>query len=131
MDEFLAKSDSPYCKNLAETANVVGKTAFKMFLGIDCNVQVVTQVHNPPTSFSLILRDNPLSLFVELPDKYKKTLQYTILYCGVVRGALEMLNYKVVCTLIKSTLSGDDVDEIRVDLKQVLQDGAGEDYQEE
>ena len=48
-----------------------------------------------------------------------------------MRGALEMLNYKVVCTLIKSTLSGDDVDEIRVDLKQVLQDGAGEDYQEE
>lgn len=127
VDEFLAKSNAPYCKNLEETANVLGKTAFKMFLGINCDVQI----YNPPTSFSLILHDNPLSLFVELPDNYKDTLQYTILYCGVIRGALEMLNYKVECTLIKSTLRGDDVDEIKVDLKNILQDGAGEDYQEE
>ena len=49
----------------------------------------------------------------------------------MIRGALEMLNYKVDCSLVKSTLRGDDVDEIKVDLKSVLQDGAGEDYHEE
>ena len=79
----------------------------------------------------MILQENPLSLFVELPEEYKDTLQYTIIYCGVIRGALEMLNYKVDCTLVKSTLRGDDVDEIKVDLKSVLQDGAGDDYHEE
>jgi hypothetical protein len=126
VDEFLAKSNVPYCKTLEETANVLGKTAFKMFLGVSCGV-----VHHSAKCFSLVLEDNPLSLFVELPDEYKDTLQYTIIYCGVIRGALEMLNYKVDCTLVKSTLKGDDVDEIKVDLKSVLQDGAGEDYHEE
>ena len=126
VDEFLAKSNVPYCKNHEETANVLGKTAFKMFLGINCDVQ-----QQSATSFSLILHENPLCLFVELPDEYKDTLQYTIIYCGVIRGALEMLNYKVECTLVKSTLKGDDFDEIKVDLKSVLQDGAGEDYHEE
>mmetsp|Transcript_11069 Transcript_11069/g.20481 ORF Transcript_11069/g.20481 Transcript_11069/m.20481 type:complete len:189 (+) Transcript_11069:94-660(+) len=126
VDEFLAKSNAPYCKSLEDTAQVVGKTAFRMFLGINCDVQ-----QHSPTNFSLILQENPLSLFVELPENYKETLQYTILYCGVIRGAMEMLNYKVECSLVKSTLRGDDVDEIKVDLKQVLQDGAGDDYKEE
>ena len=126
VDEFLAKSNAPYCKTLEETAQVLGRTAFKMFLGINCDVQQTT-----PTTFSIILNENPLTLFVELPDNYKDTLDYTILYCGVIRGALEMLNYKVECALVKSMLRGDDVDEIKVDLKQVMQDGAGEDYHEE
>ena len=34
VDEFLAKSNAPYCKSLTETAEVLGKTAFRMFLGI-------------------------------------------------------------------------------------------------
>jgi hypothetical protein len=97
-----------------------------MFLGINCDVQQQT-----PTTFSVLLQENPLTLFVELPEEYKDTLEYTNLYCGVIRGALEMLNYKVECTLVKSTLRGDEVDEIKVDLKQVLQDGAGDDYKEE
>lgn len=127
VDEFLAKSNQAVvCNNLEETANVLGKTAFKMFLGINCDIQ-----HHSAKCFSLILNENPLTLFVELPEEYKGTLQYTILYCGVIRGALEMLNYKVECTLVQSTLAGDDVDEIKVDLKSVLQDGAGDDYHEE
>mmetsp|Transcript_24693 Transcript_24693/g.68184 ORF Transcript_24693/g.68184 Transcript_24693/m.68184 type:complete len:189 (-) Transcript_24693:1696-2262(-) len=126
VDEFLAKSNVGVCNSFEETANVLGKTAFKMFLGINCDVQ-----QHSAKSFSLIMHENPLTLFVELPDEYKETLQYTILYCGIIRGALEMLNYKVDCALVKSTLKGDDVDEIKVDLKSVLQDGAGEDYHEE
>ena len=126
VDEFLAKSNAAHCRSLRDTAQVLGKTAFKMFLGIDCDVQV-----HSPTQFSLTMSENPLCLFVELPENYKETLQYTILYCGIIRGALEMLNYKVECTLVKNTLKGDDVDEIKVDLKQMLQDGAGDDYKEE
>jgi hypothetical protein len=68
---------------------------------------------------------------VELPDNYKEELDYSILYCGVIRGAMEMLNYKVDCQFVKSPLRGDDIHEIKVELKQVLMDGAGEDYQEE
>lgn len=126
VDEFLAKSNAPYCKSLGETADVLGKTAFKMFLGITADVH-----HHTATTFSIVFQENPLSLFVELPDSYKDQLEYNILYCGVIRGALEMLNYKVECTFIKSPLKGDDFHEIKVDLKQVLQDGAGDDYKEE
>ncbi|VEU34448.1 unnamed protein product [Pseudo-nitzschia multistriata] len=126
VDEFLAKSDVAVCKSFEETSNVLGKTAFKMFLGANCDVH-----QHSAKSFSLIMHENPLTVFVELPDEYKETLQYTIVYCGVIRGALEMLNYKVDCTLVKSTLKGDDVDEIKVDLKSVMQDGAGDDYHEE
>ena len=126
VDEFLAKSNAPYCKTLDETADVLGKTAFKMFLGINVDV-----THHSPTSFSLLFQDNPLALFVELPDNYKDQLDYSILYCGIIRGALEMLNYKVECTFVKSPLKGDDIHEIKVELKQVLQDGAGDDYKEE
>ena len=145
VDEFLAKAqtiNTPlyYCKTLAETAQVLAKTAFKLFLGITADVQQHTA-----TTFSILFQENPLSLFVELPDHYKgvsssgnsgaatteQGLEYNILYCGIIRGALEMLNYKVECTFVKSPLRGDDIHEIKVDLKQVLQDGAGDDYKEE
>lgn len=126
VDEFLAKSNAPYCKSLTETAEVLGKTAFRMFLGIAVDVE-----HSSPSSFSLQFTENPLSLFVELPDQYKEDLEYSILYCGVIRGALEMLNYKVECQFVKSPLRGDDIHEIKVDVKQVLVDGAGDDYHEE
>jgi len=125
VDEFLAKSNAPACKTLAETAEVLTRTAMKMFLGISADVQQHTA-----TTFSIFFLENPLTMFVELPEEYKD-LEYSILYCGVIRGAMEMLNYKVECTFVKSPLKGDDTHEIKVDLKQVLQDGAGEDYQEE
>lgn len=126
VDEFLAKSSALYCQNLSDTAEVLGKTAFRMFLGIAVDVHIHS--HN---SFSLLFQDNPLALFVELPEQYVHSLEYNILYCGVIRGALEMLNYKVECLFTKSPLKGDDIHEIRVDLKQVLYDGAGDDYKEE
>ena len=125
VDEFLAKSNAPYCKTLAETAEVLGKTAFRMFLGIPVDI-----VMHSPVSFSLLFQDNPLSLFVELPEQYKN-LEYSILYCGIIRGSLELLNYKVECAFLKSPLKGDDIHEIKVELKQVLADGAGDDYKEE
>ena len=115
VDEFLAKSNAPYCRNLAETAEVLGKTAFRMFLGISAEVVLHNQaapeapsaageVESPVTSFSLVFQENPLSLFVELPANYAQDLEYNILYCGVLRGALEMLNYKVDCTFVRSPL---------------------------
>ena len=127
VDEFLAKSNNaPTCKTFAETAEVLAKTALKMFLGISADLQQHTA-----TTFSILFQENPLTMFVELPEEYKDILEYSIVYCGAIRGAMEMLNYKVECTFVKSPLRGDDIHEIKVDLVQVLQDGAGEDYQEE
>mmetsp|Transcript_6614 Transcript_6614/g.14977 ORF Transcript_6614/g.14977 Transcript_6614/m.14977 type:complete len:204 (-) Transcript_6614:79-690(-) len=141
VDEFLSKADvagmgvATQCQNLRDTAEVVAKIGFKMFLGIQCEVGGFSQDQR---SFSIYLQDNPLSTFVELPpgdeqsggDDLRK-LKYSNLYCGVIRGALEQVNLKVECSILRDTLKGDEVNEIRVELKEVLADGAGDDYKEE
>ena len=41
-------------------------------------------------SFSIVLPHNPLHDFVELPEEYQG-LNYSQVLCGVIRGALEMV----------------------------------------
>ena len=41
--------------------------------------------------FSLIIDQNPLTDFVELPEDHPNLL-YSNLICGVIRGSLEMVN---------------------------------------
>ena len=63
------------------------QVAFKMYLGI------VPKVENWSVSnreFSLILDHNPLVDFVELPEEHR-SLWYSNILCGVIRGALEMV----------------------------------------
>ena len=46
----------------------------------------------PGSYFSLILDENPLAEFVELPDEaLQGGLWYSNVLCGVIRGALEMV----------------------------------------
>ena len=44
--------------------------------------------------FSLVLEENPLADFVELPDdgKAQDELWFSNILCGVLRGALEMVS---------------------------------------
>ena len=144
VDELLSKADvagvglssTTQCQNLRDTAEVVAKVGFKMFLGIQAEVGGYSQDQR---SFSIYLQDNPLATFVELPpagdEQYNgedlRKLKYSNLYCGVIRGALEQVNLKVECNIVRDTLKGDELNEIRVELKEVLADGAGDDYKEE
>lgn len=50
--------------------------------------------------------------FVELPPQYSGLL-YSNILCGVIRGALEMVQMKVSCRSVRDVLRGDDVNEIR------------------
>lgn len=141
VDEFLSKAEvsglgmSVMCTNLRDTAEIVAKIGFRMFLGIQAEVGGYSQDQK---SFSIYLQENPLTTFVELPsgdetfgsDDLRK-LKYSNLYCGVIRGALEQVNLKVDCSIVRDTLKGDELNEIRVELKEVLSDGAGDDYKEE
>jgi trafficking protein particle complex subunit 3 len=90
IDEFLSKSNIAHCSNYRETADVIAKVAFKMFLGITCEV---TNWNQESTVFSLLLPSadqNPLIEFVELPPQYAD-LCYCNIVCGVIKGALEMI----------------------------------------
>lgn len=116
IDEFLAKAQVGPCSSFTETAEVIAKVGFKMFLGVTAEVAGATS-----TEFSLQLAENPLAEFVELPEQYSG-LAYSNMLCGVLRGALEMVQMRVECTLTKDALWGDDVTEIRVVLKEMMEE---------
>lgn len=59
-----------------------------MFLGV---TPVVTNWSAAADEFSLILDNNPLADFVEVPDGLEGLL-YSNILCGVLRGALEMVS---------------------------------------
>ncbi|BBH01927.1 Transport protein particle component [Prunus dulcis] len=71
------------------------------------------------TCCSIVLEDNPLVDFVELPDTCQG-LYYCNILSGVVRGALEMVSMKTEISWIRDMLRGDDAFELQVKLlKQV------------
>ena len=118
VDEFLSKAQIKKCKNLQETAELIARVGFKMFLGVEG--QVKTWLDD--TTFCLDLANNPLNDFVELPPHFKGKLHYCNILCGIIRGALEMIQLRVTCQYTKSVLDGDDCDQIKVSLEEVLED---------
>ncbi|OQR98166.1 trafficking protein particle complex subunit 3 [Achlya hypogyna] len=127
IDEFLAKSGVSACADFKDTAEVIAKVAFKMFLGI--NVDVAST--DMPSVCSLVMYENPFSEFVELPPQAHGVLSYSNILCGVLRGALEMVQMRVEAKFTKDTLQGDDVTEIRLELKGMIEEAMGDEYKEE
>lgn len=126
VEEYLAKVAGDACADLKETAEAVGRTAFKMFLGISADVG---RWAADGRSFSIVLHENPLSESAELPAD-RQDLVYCNVLCGVIRGALEAVGLDVSATYARDTLKGDEVDEIRISLNSVLEaSGFGEEYQ--
>ncbi|GAB4815290.1 hypothetical protein N2152v2_002336 [Parachlorella kessleri] len=113
IDEYLARSKTTRCSDFRETAERIAKVGFKMFLNVTATV---TNWNQDGTECSLILEDNPLTDYVELPEQLGN-LKYCNLLCGVLRGALEMVNIDVECTFVKDMLRGDDVYEMRLKLQ--------------
>ncbi|EIE20894.1 TRAPP I complex [Coccomyxa subellipsoidea C-169] len=112
IDEFLAKSKTGKCVDFRDTADKIAKVGFKMFLNTSA---AVANWNADSTECSLILEDNPLTDFVELPESYSGLIYCNVL-CGVIRGALEMVNITVSCSFVKDVLRGDDVSELRLKL---------------
>uniref|UniRef100_A0A1A8FMR2 Trafficking protein particle complex subunit n=1 Tax=Nothobranchius korthausae TaxID=1143690 RepID=A0A1A8FMR2_9TELE len=110
IEDFLARSTIGRCQDFRETADIIAKVAFKMYLGITPSV---TNWSPAGDEFSLILENNPLADFVELPDNHN-TLIYSNLLSGVLRGALEMVQMAVDVKFVQDTLRGDNVTEIRM-----------------
>ena len=130
IEEVLAKTaPSASTKSFADTAELI-QTAFRMFLGLSVDTKVLSE-----TSYTISFADNPLAIFVELPSSAatadENKLEYSQLLAGMVRGMLEMLQYDVSSRIASTVLAGGETNEIAVELKQILQEGAGEDYQEE
>lgn len=117
---------------------MIAKVGFKMFLGVtaevvnwtEANPSSSSQSSSTGTGFSLLINENPFADFVELPPQYS-SLCYCNILCGVIKGALEMIQLQVECRFVKDVLKGDDVTELRVELKGVLANTMSEEYSRE
>ena len=108
IEDFLARTQQGRCYDLKETADILAKVCppvspcvcvvttacvhlqvgFKTFLGVTPTVAHWNQKND---EFSLILEQNPLTDFVELPEDHPQLL-YSNILTGVIRGALEMVS---------------------------------------
>ena len=121
IDEFLAANmQIAKCQDFTETANVVARSGFKMFLGI---TPQVTNWSADGKECSLVLDDNPLTVFTELPE-HLHGLRYSNLLCGVLRGALAQVQMRVEVRFARDALLGDDATELRLRLVEMLEDEA-------
>uniref|UniRef100_A0A8C4Q814 Trafficking protein particle complex subunit 3 n=1 Tax=Eptatretus burgeri TaxID=7764 RepID=A0A8C4Q814_EPTBU len=110
IEDFLARTNVGRCHDFRETADVISKNAFKLYLGV---TPTVTNWSPAGDEFSLQLDSNPLAEFVELPDNHTG-LSYSSLLCGVLRGALEMVQMAVDVRIVQDTLQGDLQTELRL-----------------
>lgn len=113
IDDFLSKNEVN-CDKLSDTAEIIAKVGFKAYLGITCEVANWSEeTKEYPKEFSLIVSENPMTEYVELREDYRE-LSYCNLICGVIRGCLHMLKFESRVFVLKDSLKGDDVTEIRV-----------------
>ncbi|KAF1808212.1 BET3 family protein [Eremomyces bilateralis CBS 781.70] len=121
IEDFLAKSGTAACANFRETAEMIAKVGFKMFLNI---TPPITNWSGDNKQFSLIFDENPLADFVELPDdgRAQDELWFSNILCGVIRGALEMVQLQVEAHFVSDVLRGNDTTEMRISLIRIIDD---------
>ena len=96
--------------NFRETAEKVASVGMKIFLNASGSI---SEWSPEGTACTIVIQGNPLEDFVQLPDELQ-SLRYNNIICGVIEGALEMINIQVECESVKDILQGDASSEIRM-----------------
>ncbi|KAI1279558.1 Trafficking protein particle complex subunit 3 [Halotydeus destructor] len=123
IEDFLAKTGSRRCLDFKDVAEKL-QMAFKMYFGSSPSV---TNWSPGNDEFSLIIDNNPLTEYVELPDSLGN-LKYSNIFVGIIRGSLEMVQIEVQTWFLQDFLKGDNTTELRVKFIRKLEDAlpAGE-----
>jgi hypothetical protein len=118
-DEFFARQNPPmaFCQNFRTTIDIISKQAFKMFLNITADVEKYDETNK---SCYLVFRENPFAEYVILPSSIEKSLWYSNIICGMIRGALEMIGIVVKAYFMTDVLRGDLETVVRVEFVKVL-----------
>ena len=86
------------------------------YLGIIGNYNQVGE-----NEFHLKFNQNPISLYVELPESLEG-LCYSNIICGIMRGMLEITGFEVKCEFIKDKMKGDDINDIKITLVKYIEE---------
>jgi len=117
IEDYLAKTSSAKCHDFKDVADKI-QNAFRLYLGF---APTITNWSNANDEFSIIIDQNPLTEYVELPDNLTN-LRYCNLLSGVIRGALEMVQIEAQVWFVQDHLRGDMTTELRVKFGKKLED---------
>lgn len=115
VEEYCVRSNAPPCRSFAQAAEGVALTGLRMFLNVAAEVSAIK---DSADSFSITFAENPLNLFVELPDgALRDRLWYSNVLCGVISGALVIVGFQAEARYVRDTLRGDSTNEIIIVFK--------------
>lgn len=117
VEDFIVKTNTPKCHDFKDVADKI-QSAFRLYLGF---APTVTNWSAGNDEFSLLIDQNPLTEYVELPDGLSD-LTYCNLYCGVIRGALEMVQIETQVSIVQDVLRGDSTTELKIKFVKKLED---------
>ncbi|KAK8829593.1 component of TRAPP complex [Blastocystis sp. ATCC 50177/Nand II] len=118
VEDYLSKTHTRGIKSFQATCQDVASKAFPMYTGVEASVE---NWNSDEQSCILRFTNNPLTLYVEIPDELKG-IHYSGVYCGVIRGALEMIHMKVECVFKEDMLLGAPANEIKIRFIEYLDD---------
>lgn len=98
VEEYLAKTRTRGIRSFKTSCENLATKAFPMYMGIKASVENWNEDEQTCvirialySITSLGFSENPLTRFVELPEEMAD-LQYSGIYCGAIRGAMEMVH---------------------------------------
>lgn len=120
VDFYLAEA-RPSFSNERERVGGIIKGTLKSFIGT--NVEIVDW-NAEGFQLSVLVPSNCLSANIDLPDALRSSsgpLCYMNVLAGIIRGAMDMTRVKCRCSFVKDSLIGDEVNLIRVEILEVIE----------